>query len=34
MVAYDRTYLLMPRKLVEGGADFDMARYRVTQRSA
>jgi hypothetical protein len=31
MVAYDRSYTLTPRKLVEEGADFDMARYRVTQ---
>ena len=31
MVAYNRSYTLTPRKLVEEGADFDMARYRVTQ---
>jgi hypothetical protein len=34
MVAYSRSYLLAPRKLVEEGADFDMARFQVTQGSA
>lgn len=34
MRAYERTYLLVPRKLVEGGHDFDMARFRVMQRAA
>lgn len=31
MRAYDRSYLLVPRRLVEGGHDFDMARFRVMQ---
>ena len=31
MRAYERTYLLVPRKLMEGGHDFDMARFRVMQ---
>ncbi len=31
MVAYNRSYLLTPRKLVEEGADYDMARFRVLQ---
>jgi|SRR5579859_4135304 len=34
MRAYERTYLLVPRKLMEGGHDFDMARFRVMQRAA
>jgi hypothetical protein len=34
MRAYDRSYLLVPRKLVEGGHDFDMARFRIMQRAA
>ncbi|HEV8647315.1 MAG TPA: hypothetical protein VGR01_17275 [Burkholderiales bacterium] len=34
MQAYDRSYLLVPKKLLEGGDDFDMARFRVMQRSA
>jgi hypothetical protein len=34
MRAYDRTYLLVPRRLMEGGHDFDMARYRIMQRAA
>ena len=34
MRAYDRSYLLVPRKLMEGGHDFDMARYRIMQRAA
>ena len=33
MRAYERTYLLVPRMLMEGGHDFDMARFRVMQRS-
>ena len=33
MRAYERSYLLVPRKLMEGGHDFDMARFRVMQRS-
>jgi len=32
MRAYDRDYLLVPKKLLEGGDDFDMARFRVMQR--
>ena len=34
MRVYERSYLLVPRKLVEGGHDFDMARFRVMQRAA
>jgi hypothetical protein len=34
MHAYDRRYLLVPRKLMEGGHDFDMARFRVLQRTS
>ncbi len=34
MRAYERTYLLVPRKLLEGGHDFDMVRYRIMQRAA
>ena len=34
MLAYERSYLLVPRKLMEGGHDFDMARFRVMQRAA
>jgi hypothetical protein len=34
MVAYSRSYLLTPRKLIEEGADFDMARFQVMQGSA
>lgn len=34
MRAYDRTYLLVPRRLMEGGHDFDMARFRIMQRAA
>jgi len=34
MRAYGRAYLLVPRKLLEGGHDFDMARFRVMQRAA
>ena len=33
MRAYERSYLLVPRKLVESGQDFDMARFRVMQRA-
>lgn len=33
-LAYERSYLLVPRKLMEGGHDFDMARYRIMQRAA
>lgn len=33
MQAYDRNYLLVPKRLVEGGNDFDMARYRVLKRA-
>lgn len=32
MHAYGRNYLLVPRKLIEAGDDFDMARFRVMQR--
>lgn len=34
MQAYDRSYLLVPKKLLEGGDDFDMARFRVMQRAS
>jgi hypothetical protein len=34
MRAYERDYLLVPKVLVEGGQDFDMAKYRVLQRAA
>ena len=34
MRAYDRAYLLVPRRLMEGGHDFDMARFRIMQRAA
>ncbi len=34
MRAYERSYLLLPRKLMEGGHDFDMARFRVMRRAA
>ena len=34
MRAYERTYLLVPRKLLESGHDFDMARFRVMQRAS
>jgi hypothetical protein len=33
MQAYNRSYLLVPKKLLEGGDDFDMARFRVMQRA-
>jgi len=34
MSAYGRSYLLVPKKLLEGGDDFDMARFRVMQRAS
>jgi len=34
MRAYGRTYLLVPKKLLEGGDDFDMVRFRVMQRAS
>ena len=34
MRAYERDYLLMPKQLLEGGQDFDMAKFRVVQRAA
>jgi hypothetical protein len=34
MRAYERDYLLVPKQLVEGGQDFDMAKFRVMQRAA
>ena len=34
MRAYERSYLLVPRRLMEGGHDFDLARFRVMQRAA
>jgi hypothetical protein len=33
MKAYELTYLLMPQRLLEGGTDFDMARFRVLKRA-
>jgi len=32
MRAYEREYLLVPKQLIEGGQDFDMAKFRVLQR--
>ena len=34
MRAYERDYLLVPKQLLEGGQDFDMAKFRVLQRAA
>jgi hypothetical protein len=34
MRAYDREYLLVPKELLEGGHDFDMATFRVMQRAS
>jgi hypothetical protein len=34
MRAYERDYLLVPKALLEGGQDFDMAKFRVLQRAA
>ena len=34
MQAYERQYLLMPKRLIEGGNDFDMARFHVLKRAA
>jgi hypothetical protein len=34
MRAYERDYLLVPKTLIEGGQDFDMAKFRVMQRAA
>ena len=34
MRAYERDYLLMPKQLLEGGEDFDMAKFKVLQRAA
>jgi hypothetical protein len=33
MRAYEREYLLVPKELLEGGEDFDMAAFRVMQRT-
>jgi hypothetical protein len=33
MRAYERDYLLVPKQLLEGGQDFDMAKFRVIQRA-
>jgi hypothetical protein len=33
MRAYEREYLLVPKELLEGGHDFDMAAFRVMQRA-
>jgi len=34
MRAYEREYLLVPKELLEGGEDFDMATFRILQRAA
>jgi len=34
MRAYERDYLLVPKQLVEGGQDFDMAKFRVLSRAS
>ena len=34
MRAYEREYLLVPKQLVEGGQDFDMAKFRVLSRAS
>jgi len=34
MRAYERDYLLVPKQLIEGGQDFDMAKFRVLARSS
>ena len=34
MHAYEREYLLVPKELLEGGHDFDMATFRVMRRAA
>jgi hypothetical protein len=34
MRAYERDYVLLPKQLIEGGQDFDMARFRVMPRAA
>jgi len=34
MHAYEREYLLVPKELLEGGHDFDMASFRVMRRAA
>ncbi|MFN0038341.1 MAG: hypothetical protein ACKVP2_02370 [Burkholderiales bacterium] len=33
MIAYERSYVLMPRKLLESGEDFDLVRVKVMQRA-
>ena len=33
MIAYERSYVLMPRKLLESGEDFDLVRVKVMQRT-
>ena len=34
MRAYERDYVLVPKQLLEGGQDFDMAKFRVMQHAA
>lgn len=34
MMVRDKTYLLMPARMVEGGEDFDWAKFKVMQKSA
>ena len=34
MRAYERDYLLVPKQLLEGGQDFDMAKFRVLQQGS
>ena len=34
MRAYEREYMLVPKQLIEGGQDFDMAKFRVLSRKS
>src|SRR4030095_9835139 len=34
MMVRDKTYLLMPSRMVEGGEDFDWAKFKVMQKTA
>ena len=34
MIVRDKTYLLMPARMVEGGEDFDWAKFKVMQRAS
>ena len=33
MMVRDKTYLLMPSRMVEGGEDFDWAKFKVMQKT-